>query len=545
MFWQFEAWYANRLARNATNGVFFNESQSVCTRGEEFVLDIGSFTVVGPSPISQEITCIAGRVCDLQIFGVGIEDELRLESQGDNDKPYQPYMILDTCGINSGYKRSDIQKHGSPTVPMAGGSYQLCWCGSSGFSCQVPAEFLLPFGEVQVLGPTLQQDRTCVAGQSCRLESIISFGPGFGEILVLDTCSVGRPNFLDNNELRLPFLGVLSDSNASSWSTSWQFGRLLAGKYRLCWSSSSWEELAHLEHLEVASNVSKFTSFVDIGMLWIRGTSQFQDRTCMSGQTCRIDGILGLGLGDLDVDSVMALHTCGLNAPIPRWAWSGAAVSTTENGTAFAWGSEVVSAVGGRYRLCWCGGAGGGRSDCVVPEDFVVDFGALWLLGPTPTSFAFGTQSCISGQRCALRLDDPLDPLDFPQPGEVVILDTCGIGQSYFPAISVASNASVSLGWITASGQYRICWCALQSDWDCENAKHFHDVGSLVLLGPTLEQDKTCISGQSCRIDVAGIGLEGTFAILDTCGTGDSERDRAQGLGMPGWSVFVPALPET
>lgn len=517
----------NSLARNTTNGVSFNEEKtlSVCTRGEDFVLDIGSITVIGPSPLSQEITCIAGRVCDLQIFGVGIED--------DNDKPYQPYMILDTCGINSGYKRSDIQKHS----PMpAGGSYQLCWCGSSGFSCQVPAEFLLRFGEVQVLGPTLQQDRSCVAGQSCRLESIISFGPGFGEILVLDTCSVSTPNFLDNsistNELRnsnLPFLGVLSSN--SSWQSTWQFGPLLAGKYRLCWSSLSWNWEA-----ELASNVSKFTSFVDIGMLWIRGTSQFQDRTCISGQTCRIDGILGLGLNRVAGNSVMALHTCGLNTTvIPHWSWSSSAEKTengrnSENGTAFSWGSEVVSAMGGQYRLCWCG------AFCDTPKDFVIDFGSMLLLGP-----GSDTQTCISGQRCVLRLDQ------WPSPSEFVILDTCGIASqvSYFPAISLASNASVSLGWITASGEYRVCWCALQSDWDCENAKQFHDVGSLVLLGPTLEQDKTCISGQSCRIDVAGIGLEGTFAILDTCGTGDSERDRAQGLGIPGWSVFVPALSET
>ena len=478
-----------------------NESRSACRRGEDFSMDVGSFTVIGPSPISQRITCIAGQTCRFQVSGTGIE----LDEAG-----HHSYMILDTCGINSVIEGLPYN-WAIEVVTAAGGTYQLCWCGSS--NCTVAAEFLLPFGQVQVLGPSLSQDRTCVAGRTCRLDLEVfgesTFESTFGDIFVLQTCGVstftnGFPGFVD------------TPSNVSGWprwpwsTTSLQLGLITApaGDYRLCWCASCSNNSIHLTNTSIEHRL-------DIGGLRIQGVLPLQDRTCISGQTCSIDGILGMDLQDKD--AVMALDTCGTTLAIPRWAWSGSAISAL-NGTAFSWGNEPVTATGGQYRLCWCPASG----MCRVPGDFVIDFGSLLLLGPDDLEHIGVSRTCISGQRCSLA---QIDSQGLP-PSEVVILDTCGVESQiwHFPAISRLANESI-LGWmVTASGgQYRICWCASSV---CDDAEQFRvDAGSLVLLGPApLQQHRTCVAGQSCRIEgISGIGLRdrqgGLFAVLDTCGT--------------------------
>jgi hypothetical protein len=55
---------------------------------------------------------------------------------------------------------------------------------------------------------------------------------------------------------------------------------------------------------------------IDLGPLILIGPSPlFQDRTCVSGQTCLLDGINGQGL--TDNDGFMVLDTCGI-APEPE-----------------------------------------------------------------------------------------------------------------------------------------------------------------------------------------------------------------------------------
>ena len=49
-------------------------------------------------------------------------------------------------------------------------------------------------------------------------------------------------------------------------------------------------------------------------------------------------------------------------------------------------------------------------------------------------------------------------------------------------------------------GSYRLCWC----DERCDLPENFRvDFGSMQILGPkTLDQHRTCISGQSCQLDI-------------------------------------------
>ena len=71
-----------------------------------------------------------------------------------------------------------------------GGQYRLCWCAGL-FPCSAPEAFVVDMGELRVIGPSpLDQDRTCVAGQTCMLDGLLGMHPHEGDqILVLDTCA--------------------------------------------------------------------------------------------------------------------------------------------------------------------------------------------------------------------------------------------------------------------------------------------------------------------------------------------------------------------
>jgi hypothetical protein len=137
----------------------------------------------------------------------------------------------------------------------------------------------------------------------------------------------------------------------------------------------------------------------------------FSDRrTCVSGQPCTIDGILGhhLHVGD----TVLILDTCGQttrlpNTPAPRFpnsgkftvtrkAQHGGGRMTAMNDTiidaskqdldiikldslTLSLGSTPVTAPGGTYRMCWC--ASGFRCNSFM--DYIVEVGTITIVGPT------------------------------------------------------------------------------------------------------------------------------------------------------------------
>ena len=518
--------------RNASaNGTTFeislyNQSRSACSRGEDFQMDVGTFTVIGPSPIFQELTCIAGSTCKLQVLGEGISNAR--------------YMVLDTCGISS-MIQGVPHDWAAEVVSAAGGSYQLCWCGSSHFSCRVAAEFALNFGQVQLIGPSLEQDRTCVAGQVCKVEGLLGTWLSDDDtILILESCGVlsippGFPSSGISALSTTPSFFNSSYSLGTSLVVSWgQKITAQAGDYRLCWCSGAANQSCEV-HPAVLNNTPGHghmlaaPSFpLDMGRLRIRGVAHHQDRTCVSGQVCSIDDILGTDLHSSD--AVMALDTCGADKAIPRFAWAGLASTVSANGTEFSWGMEPVTAAGGLYRLCWCGAL---DHTCQIPSDFVVDFGALLLLGPGDQQIAV-SRTCVSGERCWLP---QVASQELPQDSLLVILDTCGLASQVprFPAVALLANESAK-GWVitAAAGEYRICWCGGRVA--CTSAEHFRaDAGALQVLGPgPLAQHRTCVSGQACLVEgLTGLGLAdrqgGTFAVLSTCGMGV-------------WDPMLPAL---
>jgi hypothetical protein len=145
------------------------------------------------------------------------------------------------------------------------------------------------------------------------------------------------------------------------------------GSYRLCWCASGFS-------CSTAADM-----VIDMGELVVIGPSPLShEHTCVSGQSCSLDGIIGNHLSNDDM--VMVLATCGAATTIPGLPQGGTWASSTEvsaSGASLAWRVSGLSwtdvtAPGGFYRLCWCAGG----HVCSVPQNFVVDFGELTIVGP-------------------------------------------------------------------------------------------------------------------------------------------------------------------
>jgi hypothetical protein len=121
-----------------------------------------------------------------------------------------------------------------------------------------------------------------------------------------------------------------------------------------------------------------------------------QDRTCVAGQLCVLDGLYGQHL--LSSDSYFILDTCGLDTVVARLPQEGLFdVATNSNGSRIGWGvgSSLLrlTAAGGEYRLCWCAGT----YSCTLTEDLRVDMGRITIMGPAPLYHA---RTCVGGQTC-------------------------------------------------------------------------------------------------------------------------------------------------
>ena len=76
-------------------------------------------------------------------------------------------------------------------VTAAGGQYRMCWCAGEHYPCSSEEDFRVDLGRLTLVGPApvFRQDRTCVAGQSCRFDAITGFHMSTSDsVMVLDTC---------------------------------------------------------------------------------------------------------------------------------------------------------------------------------------------------------------------------------------------------------------------------------------------------------------------------------------------------------------------
>ena len=166
-----------------------------CSDSTRFGQEFGRLYLLGPSHPDQSFTCVGGQTCQIRSLHdphASIEDSL---------------LLLDTCGSSVSYvPRSTMQPatttqrdgqlvfewHGVQT--MQGGQYRLCWCttrsgdgvnASALDLCEQPEHFLVDYGQLHVVGPSLNQIRTwwpvghvtseASKAWTCRQEICISF----------------------------------------------------------------------------------------------------------------------------------------------------------------------------------------------------------------------------------------------------------------------------------------------------------------------------------------------------------------------------------
>lgn len=99
-----------------------------CSVWEDFSVDLGALTLLGPSPLSQHRTCVSGRTCDLSRLrgtGVGAADAI---------------FVLETCGAAAAVPGVPIPIGPAAALSAQGGEYRLCWCSEGLARSLAPGE---------------------------------------------------------------------------------------------------------------------------------------------------------------------------------------------------------------------------------------------------------------------------------------------------------------------------------------------------------------------------------------------------------------------
>ena len=529
-----------------------------CSVPDNFRTHFGHFTVVGVNPLEQDRTCVSGLTC--VVDGIVGQDL----SSGDS------YLILETCGasatvpltVGAGLAVSvsasgagvgwgdrgqiDVSSSSagggtsvsfswSGQITASGGQYRLCWCSNIGQAsvsdpapgpCDTLAAFRVDAGQLTLMGPApLQQHRTCVSGQTCRLDGLTGTHLTSGDrMLVLSTCGHNEAQVKSFYAQRLEAAADcgLFEGASCGEAVVWEGDRITArgGEYRLCWCAGA-RACSLAEHF-----------VVDMGRLDLIGPApEAQARTCVSSQPCTIDGIEGWYLGD--GDRAMILDTCGISEEyvsgtslaessekkLRNVARFDVYTTASRSGARITWGPDPITAKGGQYRLCWCSQ----HFACSLTAQFAVDAGELLLVGPSPLAQG---RTCASGQTCVLDsfVGHSISSLD-----TLLILETCNMRTvvDHTGRVSAVSSSGAGMTWPGAlsapGGEYRLCWCSGTDPEGCLRARDYRvDMGELTMLGPApLTQDRTCVSGRTCRLDAfTGLGLstDNWIRVLDTCG---------------------------
>jgi hypothetical protein len=343
-------------------------------------------------------------------------------------------------------------------------------------------------------------------------------------VMALATCGVdsgGLPQGFGESGLSQLF---------AASGASVRFGPVTArsGTYRLCWCREGGGR-DFVTRLSTPTNVTnaglcragRDFNF-DFGTLTILGPPKTAKQTCVAGQTCVVDAEATVG------GSVVVLDTCGtyrsddvlagaMTSPVAdptlHQTWAATApypLSSTDRPSR----TELLTAWGGQYRLCWCADG----FSCTADAEFTVDAGEFFAVGPLRPALA----TCVSGQSCVVALDGSIDG------DRLLVADTCAVrGYPQQRIVGVPSAAppegpglSVWNLATTGGGQYRLCWCA--AGFDCDDAALYLDRGRVDIVGPTAEFiHRTCIAGQTCvvrSVEGAYLSAADSLMVMDTCG---------------------------
>jgi hypothetical protein len=558
-------------------------NSSQCSSAESFRVDVGQFMLLGPAPLAQDRTCVSGQTCLLDgLEGVGLSDS-------------DMTMVLDTCSMVQGDPNvvgkfpvggltmdvgasGAIVSWGSAIVTSHGGVSRLCWCAGqyrpsisasneTVSGCDSAEGFRVDFGALTIVGPSPLSDQTVH-----RVD--IDSGVGNMSAVMNIPCppSLDRAGFIMYTAVKAADRGLLVENNQThflcvSWSTGATAWTYASGDDYLAFYPIDTDVL--LASVDFGSNVTlqysvsplrspgilhyagvrrgykegdlafQFEQFNVSGRIDIQGSFftilvESFGRTCVSGQTCVLDGIYGKHLST--TDRFLVLGTCmPLQNQLLRFAGLGHSVTSSGNSFSVTWAINetlqsfnethlgiAITGAGGQYRLCWCAGF---FPSCTLLSNFWTDMGRFTLLGPSPLQ---QHRTCVSGQACVL---DGIRGLALSSSDRLWILNTCAITdvidraqyagefQTYLASGAITSWSDEKT--TSAGGQYRLCWCA--GSYPCDVAAQFKtDVGRFDLIGVSpLFQDRTCVSGQTCLLDgIVGHYLQpgDNVLVLDTCG---------------------------
>ena len=523
---------------------------------DELRLEIGTLDVIGPRPLSQDRTCISGVTCispQLTGYHIGLHSQIAL---------------LSSCGVGSDSVKEEVTsgQWNRSIITAPGGQYRICWCmpdqeldsntsSQNTTDCSRWAHFQTDVGTLKVIGPSpWDQRQTCISGQTCKLAIQGEGSLLTARVLILETCGVGAgfpgAYFMPG--------GLNQNSSDLSMDNLEEIRLASGGTYRLCWCAGTTLNVQNI----TAGCLESDQFQTDFGSVDIVGPAPLeQDRTCVSGLPCEIQGITGLYLNqDLPLsDKVLILDTCGIaNIAPKRLPDAGMVQVVSQSGATVSWNTPLTAA-GQEYKLCWCAA----YHDCKTSDQFRTAIGALTLVGPHITH----TRTCVSGQICKL---EGLTGYYTSDRNMLAILDTCAqvvpstenttenrtagifLNSLDVPFANFASSgATVNFGTISAAlgGSYRLCWCpmveGLSNATVVVNGSDVNrtslvncfkvDMGELHLVGPVLGEARTCVSGRACFLD----GFQGKWLldtdrvlVMDTCGQQVASGFDSQGAAL-------------
>ena len=553
-----------------------------CSLASDFRVDIGHLSFLGPYPLTNSRTCVAGQPCAFS----GIEGHYTQ----DGDK----LMALDTCAhpetlqlIQSSDKwgiynqrlvaagqygwfdgpSNNASSNGSSflwgavdqVITSPGGLYRMCWCAAN-YPCLEARDFQTDVGELNVIGPFLElpdptglltleqrlQSFTCTTNEPCSVSGLQGQFLSDGDLLMVKRdCS---PAWEFNSTVPYwpsnTFVWGIADPGivettvngityqTYNWAvigtTSEREVRSEGAYYRLCWCAAGY----------TCADPIDFA--VDAGTMKLIGPHHNQAKTCFSGAACTASSVTGVGLSN--GDRTMVLRYCDTDLYIARFPNEGYSDPAVDNGTTITWSGAAATPVtspGGFYKLCWCGAS---QTCTRSGSNFRVEYGLLYIVGPSPLT---QSKTCLSGELCAVE--------DFAGYGlssgdRMMISSNCGDPNGViprFPNMGISgpsTNNGTTFVWddyVTAGGGiYWMCWCS--NMYSCDRADLFNvESGLLTLPGPYLGQERTCRSGTECGFStLRGLGLADgdRIMIMNQCGTNSI---------LPGWpdnGVSDPAI---